>query len=841
MGVGSVSKTTKANKIPMTSNSPTTGKLLVIAEKPSVASDIAKALGGFEKESDYFESAEMVVGSAVGHLLEIVPPEGVEVKRGKWSFAHLPVIPEAFDLKPLPKSEQRLKLLARLLKRKDITGVINACDAGREGELIFRLIMQYTKSKLPIQRLWLQSMTPESIREAFRQLRSDKDLQSLANAARCRSEADWLVGINGTRAMTAFNSKDGGFFLTTVGRVQTPTLSILVDREDLIRRFQAKTYFEVSAIFDTGTEQYTGKWFDPLFSKSEDSPDSRADRLWDRTKADAVMACLAKGMLTKVSEETKPSSQSAPMLFDLTSLQREANARFGFSAKASLGLAQALYEKHKVVTYPRTDSKALPEDYIETVIGCFKSLSKLSEYKSFASQLVSEKLIVPNKKIFNNAKISDHFAIFPTGQIPKSLTEPEAKIFDLIVRRSLAVFFPPAEFLNTTRISEIANNFFRTEGKVLKAAGWMAVYGKTIDEQPFLPPLPEGKSIALASHELHELQTKPPARYSEATLLSAMEGAGRFVDDEEKRDAMSGKGLGTPATRAAIIEELIAKQYVVREGRELTPTAKAFQLMTLLRGLGVDSLSKAELTGDWEFKLKEIELGQRDPTSFMQEISELTHHIVDRARNYNSETIPGDYTTLKVACPKCGGSVVENYRRYSCQGCDFSFTKIPGGRILSPTEAESFITERRFGPAEGFRGRTGFPFVGTIVLTPEFKLEFDFGNKDDDQNAEPVSFDGQTAIGPCPKCQSNVFEHGNGYVCEKAVGPQRSCDFKSGLSILQQIIDRAEMARLLTEKKTSLLTGFVSNRTKRKFKAFLTLGTDGKVGFEFAAKKEKSA
>jgi DNA topoisomerase-3 len=319
-----------------------------------------------------------------------------------------------------------------------------------------------------------------------------------------------------------------------------------------------------------------------------------------------------------------------------------------------------------------------------------------------------------------------------------------------------------------------------------------------------------------------------------------MEGAGRFVDDEEKRDAMSGKGLGTPATRAAIIEELIAKQYVVREGRELTPTAKAFQLMTLLRGLGVDSLSKAELTGDWEFKLREIELGQRDPTSFMQEISELTHHIVDRARNYNSETIPGDYATLGVACPKCHGTVVENYRRYSCQNCDFSFTKIPGGRILSPQEAESFIEERRFGPAEGFRGRTGFPFVGTIVLTPEFKLEFDFGSKDDDQNAEPVSFEGLSAIGPCPKCQSNVYEHGNAYVCEKAVGPERSCDFKSGMSILQQIIDRSEMAKLLSEKKTSLLTGFVSNRTKRKFKAFLTLGSDGKVGFEFAAKKAKA-
>ncbi|MEY3942423.1 MAG: topoisomerase family protein, partial [Pseudomonadota bacterium] len=397
---------------------------MVIAEKPSVASDIAKALGGFEKESDYFEGPDMVVGSAVGHLLEIVPPEGVEVKRGKWSFAHLPVIPDAFDLKPLPKSEQRLKLLARLLKRKDVTGVINACDAGREGELIFRLIMQYTKSKLPIQRLWLQSMTAESIREAFRQLRTDEDLQSLANAARCRSEADWLVGINGTRAMTAFNSKDGGFFLTTVGRVQTPSLSILVDREDLIRRFQAKTYFEITASFDTGSEQYVGKWFDPSFSKSDDNADARADRLWERKKAEAVMACLSSGMSAKVSEETKPSSQSAPMLFDLTSLQREANARFGFSAKASLGLTQALYEKHKAVTYPRTDSKALPEDYIETVINCFKGLSKIPDYKPFASQLIAEKRVVPNKKIFNNAKISDHFAIFPTGQIPKSLTEP---------------------------------------------------------------------------------------------------------------------------------------------------------------------------------------------------------------------------------------------------------------------------------------------------------------------------------------------------------------------------------------------------------------------------------
>ena len=340
-------------------------KALIIAEKPSVAGDIARALGGFKKEADHYESEDYIVSSAVGHLLELQAPEAYEVKRGKWSFAHLPVIPPHFDLKPVAKSEARLKVLARLLKRKDVSSLINACDAGREGELIFRYIVQATKAKQPIRRLWLQSMTPAAIRDAFAQLRSDGEMLPLADAARSRSEADWLVGINGTRAMTAFNSKDGGFFLTTVGRVQTPTLAIVAEREDKIRRFVSRDYWEVRARFAAAAGEYEGRWFDPGFKKGEDA-EARAERLWDKSRAEALVATCT-GRPGTVSEESKPSSSAPPQLFDLTSLQREANGRFGFSAKTTLSLAQALYEKHKVLTYPRTDSRALPEDYLATV------------------------------------------------------------------------------------------------------------------------------------------------------------------------------------------------------------------------------------------------------------------------------------------------------------------------------------------------------------------------------------------------------------------------------------------------------------------------------------------
>src|SRR5258706_253675 len=383
------------------------GKALIIAEKPSVAGDIAKALGGFTKHEDYFESDESALSPAIGHLQELIVPEQFEVKRGKWTFANLPVIPPHFDLRPIEKTESRLKVLTKLLKRKDVDRLINACDAGREGELIFRYIIKHTKARQPIQRLWLQSMTPAAIREGFAALRDDQSMLPLADAAVCRSESDWLVGINGTRAMTAFNSKTGGFHLTTVGRVQTPTLAILVEREEKIKKFVAKPYWEIHGTFDAKAGQYMGRWFDEEFSRKDAEPDLRPERVWDLQKAQAIQnKCLGKTGI--VTEESKPTTQLSPLLYDLTSLQREGNQRFGFSAKATLGLAQALYEKHKVLTYPRTDSRALPEDYIGTVKATLEALGQ-TQYGGFAQKILDEDWVKLNKRIFNNAKISDHF------------------------------------------------------------------------------------------------------------------------------------------------------------------------------------------------------------------------------------------------------------------------------------------------------------------------------------------------------------------------------------------------------------------------------------------------
>lgn len=830
-------------------------KSLIIAEKPSVAADIARAIGGFTKHEDYFESDDFVVSSAVGHLLEIAAPDAYEVKRGKWSFANLPVIPPHFDLRPIAKTEARLKVLQKLIKRKDINLLINACDAGREGELIFRLIAQHTKATQKIQRLWLQSMTPQAIRDGFTKLRSDDDLHNLANAARCRSESDWLVGINGTRAMTAFNSKSGGFFLTTVGRVQTPTLSIVVEREELIRKFISRDYWEVSAEFICAAGIYQGRWFDPKFKKeSKDvvvDPEKKESRLWSEAAAASIVAaCREKP--GKVTEESKPSSQAAPQLFDLTSLQREANARFGFSAKNTLGLAQALYERHKVLTYPRTDSRALPEDYLPTVTSTLEMLAESSDnYYPFASQILNSSWVKPNKKIFDNSKISDHFAIIPTLQAPKNLSEPEQKLYDLVVRRFMAIFFPSAEFKVTTRITEVNGHLFKTDGKILTSPGWLTVYGKSIQDDKELVAVAENEKVKTESVNPVPLKTKPPARYTEATLLSAMEGAGKLVDDEDMREAMSDKGLGTPATRAAIIEGLLAEKYMVREAREIIPTAKAFQLMTLLRGLGVEELTQPTLTGNWEHKLALMEKGLIDRNTFMQEIAQITQRIVKRAKEYDSDTIPGDYADLKTPCPHCGGLVKENYRRFACEKCGFSISKIPGGRAFEYDEAEAFIANKEIGPLQGFRSKMGRPFAAIIklVVIPEddkdypnagFKLEFDFGNSQED-DLEEVDFSDQTSLGACPKCSSAVYEHGMKYLCERCVGPSKSCDFSTGKVVLQQEISKEQVSKLLSEGKTDLLTNFKSNRTGRGFKAYLARQPDGKISFEFEAPAKKRA
>jgi DNA topoisomerase III len=849
-------------------------KTLVIAEKPSVAQDIVRALtpvaGKFEKHDEHFENDLYVVTSAVGHLVEIQAPEEFDVKRGKWSFAHLPVIPPYFDLKPVDKTKTRLNAVVRQAKRKDVGALVNACDAGREGELIFRLIEQYAGGAKPlgkpVKRLWLQSMTPQAIRDGFESLRTDKQMQGLADAARSRSEADWLVGINGTRAMTAFNSRDGGFFLTTVGRVQTPTLAVVVEREEQIRKFISRDYWEIHASFLAEAGEYPAKWFNPQWKKDADDVEKKADRVWTQREAQAI-ADAVRGKAATVTEESKPTSQASPLLFDLTSLQREANGKFGFSAKTTLALAQSLYERHKALTYPRTDSRALPEDYLPVVKEAFGMLaaSGMRHLAPHARTALDNGYIRPSKRIFDNSKVSDHFAIIPTLQAPSGLSEAEQKLYDLVVRRFMAVFFPSAEYMVTTRISQAVGHSFKTEGKVLVKPGWLAIYGKEAadevadakegDKGQSLVPVKPGEMVRAEVVEPRSLKTRPPARYSEATLLGAMEGAGKMVDDDELREAMQEKGLGTPATRAATIEGLINEKYMLRDGRELIPTAKAFQLMTLLRGLGVEELSKPELTGEWEYKLAQMEHGKLSRDEFMREIAAMTEHIVKKAKEYDRDTVPGDYATLSTPCPNCGGVVKENYRRYTCtgvdgssEGCGFSFGKTPAGRTFELAEVETFLRDKRIGPLEGFRSKAGWPFTAEIALKfseedQNWKLEFDFG---DDKNAaetgELVDFSASEPLGKCPKCGAPVHEHGSNYVCEKTVPtatqPTPSCDFKSGKVILQQPVAREQMTKLLASGKTDLLDKFVSMRTRRAFKAFLAWDAEaGKVNFEFAPSK----
>jgi DNA topoisomerase-3 len=469
-----------------------------------------------------------------------------------------------------------------------------------------------------------------------------------------------------------------------------------------------------------------------------------------------------------------------------------------------------------------------------------------------ATKALNDGYVKPIKRVFDNSKVSDHFAIIPTLQTPTNLSEPEAKLYDMVVKRFLAVFYPAAEYLVTSRVTEVAGHRFQTNGKVLVNPGWLAVYGKEAqDEDANLVPVTAGESVREEETRIGALKTKPPARYSEATLLSAMEGAGKMVDDEELRAAMSDKGLGTPATRAAIIEGLITEKYMYRDGRELIPTAKAFQLMTLLRGLGVEDLTKPELTGHWEHQLSQMEKGALSREDFMAEITAITARIVQKAKEYDRDTIPGDYATLKAPCPNCGGVVKENYRRFACtghdgqaEGCGFSITKIPAGRSFELHEVEQFMADKRIGPLDGFRSKAGWPFVAELKLVRDdelnnWKMEFDFGEeaKKAEESGEAVDFSGQESLGTCPKCKGHVYAHGVQYVCEHAVGSTATCDFKSGQLILQQGVERGQMSKLLATGRTDLLDGFVSSRTKRKFKAFLVWDAkEGKVGFEFEAK-----
>ena len=819
-------------------------KSLIIAEKPSVASDLARALDGFKKEGDHFENDRYIISSAVGHLVELCLPSDLDVKRGKWSFANLPIIPDEFELKPIENKtsrqgpEQRLKMLLRLARRKDVSDLINACDAGREGELIFKNITKYGKINKPVQRLWLQSMTRESIREGFENLRPDEEMVPLAQAAVCRSESDWLVGINSTRAMTAFNNKTGGFQLTPVGRVQTPTLAILAEREEKIHDFKARPYSEVFADFEVKSGTYRGRWFREDFAKNGDE-DARAERIWDRAAAEEIRArCLGKtGIAT---EERKPATQAPPLLYDLTSLQREANGRYHLSARRTLQIAQALYEKHKVLTYPRTDSRYLPEDNLAQVRKVMSSFQDPT-LAGHAEKALRNEWVKPTKRVFNNAKVSDHHAIIPTGASATHLDEFERKIFDMVARRTIAVFYPAAQFEVTTRITRVEGEPFRTDGKIIVDPGWQAVYGResTSQDEQAIVPISPNESAKVLDVEIKDNETKPPARFNEATLLSAMEGAGKLVEDEELREAMREKGLGTPATRAAIIEGLIAQDYIIRQGRELIATAKGMALITLLRGIGVSELCSPEMTGEWECKLSRMAKGGMERNEFMKEIKEFTREIVEKAKNFEGDSVSGNFEPLEAKCPKCGGGPFEeDYRTFKCKSCELIVWKTMAGRLFDRAEIETLLREGRVGPLEGFRSKMGRKFNAIVKMGPDFKQQFDF---EDSNGAEAQQVDRakHESLGPCPLChKGQIYVLDRAYVCENTLATPKTCTFRVGKTILHREVPKEQVQKLIATGKTDLLHKFISKKG-RPFSAHLKLD-NGKVGFEFAEKKPRA-
>ena len=816
-------------------------KKLVIAEKPSVARDLARVLGNVPKNNDFFENEEWVIDCAVGHLVELYMPDDFDKKLKAWKLTNLPIIPPEFQLKPIAATKKKFQQLKKQLKRKDIEGVINACDAGREGELIFTYIYELAKSAKPVQRLWMLSMTDQSIKEAFANLREGEQLQPLQDAARCRSESDWLIGINGTRAVTIKRSRGRSRQVSTVGRVQTPTLSFVIKREIEIRNFIPKAFYKITASFELSEGKYGGVYQRPDFKKNEDDKHDRIDRLWDKEEAERIFEQVNQSASADVTETKKRSPQSPGRLYDLTTLQREANRLHHFPASRTLQLAQSLYERHKAITYPRTDSKALPEDYGPT---CSEVLGNAPGELARHAQLVlqSDWVDEKNKRIFNNKQISDHFAIIPTSTPPSGLDANESKIYNLILKRFISVFYPPAQWDVTTRTSELGEHQFKTEGRVLVEPSWLAIYGKDNQPEDTLPPLsPEDHDKAsFLDAELHSDETKPPPRYSEATLLSAMEGAGKFIEDDDLAEALKEKGLGTPATRASTIEHLVKEKYVRRESTQLHPTLKAEDLFQFLDAAGTDILTSPSLTGEWEHKLRKIEEGEMTRDQFMQEISKLTEEFVGKTTNFTESAENFKDTPLR--SPVNDEPLYEGLSFYQNMEGDFKIPKSVAGRRLPIEEVSKLLTERRIGPLDDFISKAGRKFSAILQLDDEYKVNFVFENNEEQAAEELEQAKTAPTIATCPLCQSDVKQTERSYVCSqhKKIS-EGSCSFRITRKLLDKEIPPEEFQKLVTEKKTGLIKGFVSRRTKRPFDANLILKDDGGIGFEFPPRKKKSA
>ena len=868
------------------------GKALVITEKPSVARDIVGVLGDFEEEEGYWENDDYVVTFAVGHLLELVSPEDIDEKYKRWTLDTLPILPEEFPLKPKEGSSERLRTIKKLLKRDDVDRLVNACDAGREGELIFREIAEYLETKLPIERLWLQSMTKKAIKEGFSKLEPGSRYEGLSKAAHCRNYSDWLIGMNATRALTRRLKSRSENQAWSAGRVQTPTLKMLVEREMDILSHRPVPYWRIKANFEHNKEVYEAAWFDPKFNSTAEG--AKDDRIFDEKKAKALIEKL-EGKAGSASETRKPSKETAPPLFDLTSLQREANRRFGWSARRTLNAAQRCYEGHKVLTYPRTDTKALPNDYRAVVDEVIEQLKEDDRFTG-ASERLQSKGLLNTERVFNDEKVSDHFAIIPTGQLSDELSGDDARLFELVTRRFLATFHPPAIWSRVERTTIVENEHFRSRAKTLQTPGWREVLGDQEEaSKDKLSPLIEGQDKAdnvevdSKEYELVDEETKPPARITEARLLSLMENAGKAVEDEETAEAMRERGIGTPATRADTIENLISKGYVMRAGRGLTPSVKGIRLIDILQRMNAERLASPALTGELEQHLTEVERGATAETKFMDEVYDYTKEIVQLTKEFEFEDLfPDDEELGK--CPLCDKPVYERSWFYRCKepeglpkkrppkkkkkkdeenaepeikDCPFRIWKDKSGRYVDKETVKELLDKKTTRVLDGFMTRQGRTYRGQLELVDgAVELKRVAGGESDLMGMPEYEVNEQP-LATCPTCKKgDVVETRSTFVCslglavlkklerdETTIFPVKKkeipedmeyCSFLLPRTVCKREMTREETSGYIKNGKTETLSDFISQKG-RPFSAFLFLKETGRHGFEFPPRGEGKA
>jgi DNA topoisomerase-3 len=859
-------------------------KSLVITEKPSVARDIVAALGGFTEHDGYWESDDFVVTFSVGHIVELLSPEDVDPVYKRWTLDTLPILPGEFKLKQKSGQAERIRTIKKLLARKDVDVVVNACDAGREGELIFREILEFLECDKPTKRLWLQSMTAASIRTGFASLVDGTQYDGLGAAASCRSKSDWLIGMNATRALTRRLKGRKEKTAWSAGRVQTPTLAIVVDRELEILAHVPRPYWQVEATFISSDHEYKGVWFDPSFSAPEgEEREQRDDRIFESERANRLVESLA-GRPGSASETRKPSRETAPPLFDLTSLQREGNRRFGWSARRTLNAAQRCYEAHKLLTYPRTDSRCLPNEYRAIVDEVLRGFAGDGPLQTEAGYLVEHGL-ENTDRTFDDAKVSDHFAIIPTGKIPDAgLSGDDQRLFDLVARRFIASFHPAAVWTRVERVTDVNGESFRSRSRTLDEPGWRAVIGQTEQEDQALPPLvsgqdeAEGVSVAARDVQLVAERTKPPARITEARLLSLMESAGKDLEDEELAEAISEKGIGTPATRADIIENLIAKGYLVRAGKSLRPTVKGIRLVDVLRRIKIDRLASPALTGELEYDLRRVEKGSLKATQFMDEIVDYTRQIVDVAVSFQYEDLYPDEEPLG-RCPLCTRPVFERSWFYRClevpgqsedDDCPFRIWKDKSGRYMDRQTVRTLLEKGETDELEGFAARDGRTYNARLTLEDGQVVIHGVAGSAGERVTEAVEYEvDDEPLGPCPMgCGSLVVETPTHFQCQAGIAKQaeneakarafeetqpkdlkrrkrykvpdedKPCPFLLPRTVCKREITREEALQFIgPNKKTELLTDFTS-RFSRPFSAMLFVKENGRHGFEFQPRQK---